>query len=81
MPRIGRVLMAHGHDAADVALLTSFGPSRLERFTVWTDEVGECSVAGPASMSLDPPKSHARAVHPFQLTQYAPWVSVAATTA
>lgn len=41
IPRIGRVLMAHGHDAADVALLTSFGPSRLERFTVWTDEVGE----------------------------------------
>ncbi len=25
----------------DEALLTSFGPSRLERFTVWTDEVGE----------------------------------------
>jgi transglutaminase-like putative cysteine protease len=40
-PRIGRVLMAYGHDAADVALLTSFGPSRLERFTVWTNEVGE----------------------------------------
>ena len=40
-PRIGRVLMAYGRDAADVALLTSFGPSRLERFTVWTDEVGE----------------------------------------
>ena len=41
IPRIGRVLMAHGHDAADVALLTSFGPSRLERFTVWADEVEE----------------------------------------
>jgi transglutaminase-like putative cysteine protease len=41
MPRIGRVLMARGRDAADVALLTSFGPSRLERFTVWTEEVGE----------------------------------------
>lgn len=41
IPRIGRVLMAHGHDAADVALLTSFGPSRLERFTVWADEVAE----------------------------------------
>lgn len=40
-PRVGRVLMAHGRDAADVALLTSFGPSRLERFTVWTDKVGE----------------------------------------
>jgi len=41
IPRIGRVLMARGHDAADVALLTSFGPSRLERFTVWADEVEE----------------------------------------
>lgn len=41
MPRIGRVLMAYGRDAADVALLTSFGPSQLARFTVWTDEVGE----------------------------------------
>ena len=41
IPRIGRVLMAYGHDAADVALLTSFGPSRLERFTVWSDPVGE----------------------------------------
>lgn len=41
LPRIGRVLMAHGHDAADVALLTSFGPSRLDRFTVWADEVNE----------------------------------------
>jgi transglutaminase-like putative cysteine protease len=40
-PRIGRILMAYGRDAADVALLTSFGPSRLDRFTVWTDEVGE----------------------------------------
>ena len=44
-PRIGRVLMAYGHDAADVALLTSFGPSRLERFTVWTDAVGEDALA------------------------------------
>jgi transglutaminase-like putative cysteine protease len=43
-PRIGRVLMAYGRDAADVALLTSFGPSRLERFTVWTDEVDEAAL-------------------------------------
>ncbi len=40
VPRIGRTLMARGRDAADVALLTSFGPSRLERFTVWCGEVG-----------------------------------------
>jgi len=38
-PRIGRVLMARGRDAVDVALTTSFGPSRLEKFEVWTDEV------------------------------------------
>lgn len=44
-PRIGRVLMAYGRDAADVALLTAFGPSRLERFTVWTDAVGEDALA------------------------------------
>jgi len=43
-PRIGRVLMARGRDAADVALLTSFGPSRLERFTVWSDEVDEAAL-------------------------------------
>jgi transglutaminase-like putative cysteine protease len=38
-PRIGRVLIARGRDAADVALTTSFGPSTLERFSVWTDEL------------------------------------------
>jgi transglutaminase-like putative cysteine protease len=38
-PRIGRVLIARGRDAADVALTTSFGPSTLESFTVYTDEV------------------------------------------
>ncbi|HSG66663.1 MAG TPA: transglutaminase family protein [Gammaproteobacteria bacterium] len=41
IPRVGRVLMARGRDAADVALLTSFGSSRLERFTVWAEETGE----------------------------------------
>ncbi len=40
VPRVGRILMARGRDAADVALMTSFGASRLERFTVWCDEVG-----------------------------------------
>lgn len=38
-PRIGRILIARGRDAADVALTTSFGWSRLESFTVWTDEI------------------------------------------
>jgi transglutaminase-like putative cysteine protease len=39
MPRIGRVLIARGRDAADVALSTSFGPTTLESFKVVTDEV------------------------------------------
>jgi transglutaminase-like putative cysteine protease len=38
-PRAGRVLIARGRDAADVALTTSFGKSTLESFRVWTDEV------------------------------------------
>ena len=38
-PRIGRVLMATGRDAADVAITTSFGLSWLRRCTVITDEV------------------------------------------
>ncbi|MEO5767958.1 MAG: transglutaminase family protein, partial [Polyangia bacterium] len=39
IPRIGRVLIARGRDAADVAISTSFGPSTLTHFTVRTDEV------------------------------------------
>jgi transglutaminase-like putative cysteine protease len=38
-PRIGRVLMARGRDACDVALTSTFGPNMLERFTVWAEEV------------------------------------------
>ena len=37
--RVGRVLMARGRDAADVALITSFGRHKLTKFTVVTDEV------------------------------------------
>jgi transglutaminase-like putative cysteine protease len=38
-PRIGRLLMARGRDAADVALTTTFGRNQLTSFRVWTDEV------------------------------------------
>ena len=38
-PRIGRILMARGRDATDVALTTSFGPSALTEFEVVTEEV------------------------------------------
>jgi transglutaminase-like putative cysteine protease len=38
-PRVGRVLMATGRDAADVAMTTSFGMAELAKFSVVTDEV------------------------------------------
>ncbi|RWM67893.1 MULTISPECIES: transglutaminase family protein [Mesorhizobium] len=38
-PRIGRILMATGCDANDVAISTSFGLSRLTRFEVITEEI------------------------------------------
>ncbi|QPF90598.1 transglutaminase-like domain-containing protein [Bradyrhizobium commune] len=38
-PRMGRILMATGRDAADVALSTSFGRMELKKFVVVSDEV------------------------------------------
>jgi transglutaminase-like putative cysteine protease len=40
-PRIGRVLMATGRDASDVAITTSFGSANLTRFFVVTEEESE----------------------------------------
>jgi transglutaminase-like putative cysteine protease len=37
--RIGRVAMAYGRDAVDVALTTTFGKHILRNFQVWTDEL------------------------------------------
>lgn len=48
MPRIGRVLIARGRDAADVAISNSFGPNTLMRFVVRTEEAIE-DRAGSAS--------------------------------
>ena len=39
IPRIGRVLIAQGRDAADVPITHTFGPNTLASFKVWTDEV------------------------------------------
>jgi transglutaminase-like putative cysteine protease len=39
VPRIGRVLIARGRDAADVALNTTFGPCTMDSFFVRTEEV------------------------------------------
>ncbi len=42
-PRIGRVLMAVGRDASDVAITTSFGIASLTHFNVVSDEVAEAA--------------------------------------
>jgi transglutaminase-like putative cysteine protease len=47
-PRIGRVLMAVGRDASDVAITTSFGQANLSHFTVISDEVTEAALDAPA---------------------------------
>jgi transglutaminase-like putative cysteine protease len=39
-PRIGRIMLAAGRDAADVAITTNFGPARLVKFEVITEEIG-----------------------------------------
>ena len=39
VPRIGRVLIARGRDAADVPISHAFGPNDLRSFKVWSDEV------------------------------------------
>lgn len=46
VPRIGRVLIARGRDAADVPIAHTFGPNTLKRFRVWSDEVGADSSSG-----------------------------------
>jgi transglutaminase-like putative cysteine protease len=45
-PRIGRVLMAVGRDASDVAITTSFGIASLTHFSVVTDEFATEATSG-----------------------------------
>jgi transglutaminase-like putative cysteine protease len=44
VPRIGRILIARGRDAADVAISNTFGPNTLRGFKVRAEEVGEAPV-------------------------------------
>jgi transglutaminase-like putative cysteine protease len=49
VPRIGRVLMATGRDASDVAITTSFGEANLCHFSVVTDEESTAAAGEPAA--------------------------------
>jgi transglutaminase-like putative cysteine protease len=46
-PRIGRIPVAYGRDAADVAISTTFGPNTLTGFTVLTEEIVAAEVKPP----------------------------------
>jgi transglutaminase-like putative cysteine protease len=46
-PRIGRVLIARGRDAADVAISMTFGPNELESFRVWAHELNAAAPVVP----------------------------------
>lgn len=48
--RIGRVLMARGRDATDVALVTSFGAHKLTKFTVITEPAAPMPFPMPAAI-------------------------------
>jgi transglutaminase-like putative cysteine protease len=52
-PRIGRVVIARGRDAADVAISTSFGPASLISFKVITEEVAPERVIKHPSLQLN----------------------------
>jgi transglutaminase-like putative cysteine protease len=40
-PRIGRILVARGRDAMDVPMIVSFGPHKLGRFSVVTEQIAD----------------------------------------
>jgi transglutaminase-like putative cysteine protease len=58
IPRIGRVLIARGRDASDVAISNTFGPNTLTQFTVWTDEVLEPGQAPTPIVPRPPSQQH-----------------------
>lgn len=51
-PRVGRVLMATGRDAADCALTTAFGSAPLNKFLVWSDRIESAQIPDT------PPNTH-----------------------
>ncbi|MEZ0212676.1 MAG: transglutaminase family protein [Xanthobacteraceae bacterium] len=49
IPRIGRVVIARGRDAADVAIVSTYGPHFLAGFEVWTEEMDEVEQGATAA--------------------------------
>jgi transglutaminase-like putative cysteine protease len=54
-PRVGRVMVAYGRDAADVPLTHTFGPNPLVGFRVWADEVDQTERSEVATLTPEEP--------------------------
>lgn len=63
-PRIGRILMVRGRDAADGAMITSFGSYDLQAFRVWTDEVPGAPAADLRGLLTSRPNAEALTLAP-----------------
>lgn len=55
--RIGRIIIARGRDAADVAITTAFGASVLQSFRVWTDQIPESLATASARSTTSMPRA------------------------
>lgn len=80
-PRLGRILMATGRDAADVAITTSFGAAYLTNFYVESNEVDEQGVRVPGN-DFGASATHPDAAMPTQSngSQFSPTQTQSATT-
>lgn len=58
-PRVGRIVLAYGRDAADIPVILSFGPHAMTSFFVWTYEVHPDR---PEASEPHPPKADRRAI-------------------
>lgn len=68
-PRIGRILMVRGRDAADVAMITAFGDYLLTHLKVWTDEVDQTLSESEVLAILEiPPAGDALVLDPSGLS-------------
>lgn len=64
-PRIGRVLMTHGRDAVDCAMITSFSDYDLRSMKIWTEEVPDITSPEALTQLLqDRPQSPALTLSP-----------------
>ncbi len=81
-PRLGRILMATGRDAADVAITTSFGAAYLTWFSVESNEIDESGKKVPlptGATSPGPPSTETPSPTHSNGSQFSPSQTQSAT--